>query len=182
MARWGPPRRPYVGGTPNCAPGLCTAVKCGCCQQEGPPFSVIGTSRLHGASWSTPPMREKLDSVECVERTQFWIGMSSSAFLRLTWREGSALRWQWPLGPMKVSKWEMKKTLSQGWIFACRSLSPKLTHSTYSYNRHNSFLCWRKRSKYIHRQRRTKVLLPSVLFLFLAFLGLPFLIFLIPVK
>lgn len=39
-ARWGPSRRPYVGGAPDCTPGLCPAVKCGCCQQEGPPLSV----------------------------------------------------------------------------------------------------------------------------------------------
>lgn len=82
----------------------------------------------------------------------------------------------------KSFEMENKESNISGMHICVQIVKLKSTHSSCTYSRHTSLLCRRKRNTYLRSQRRTKVILPSAFFLFLALLSLPFLICFIPVK
>lgn len=78
-----------MGGAPDCAPGLYPAVKCGCCQQEGPPLSVDWHILITWSQLVHPTHVGKIGKCVHVEGTWLWIRMSLNVLLGFTQKGGS---------------------------------------------------------------------------------------------
>lgn len=107
------------------------------------PSQLIGTSWLHGASWSTPPMWEKLETVVHVEGTWLWTRMSLNVLLGFTQKGGSVSELTMIVRTSKNFEMGNKKKRSQGRRFTCRLLSLKFTDSPYAYEWTDLFSLWK---------------------------------------